>query len=69
MAAKLGRAVQTTSHEEALVLINGALELDPQNEEARRSFEIRSAALVASGLALPPRRRGVCLPQAHMSRL
>ena len=46
VAAKLEKAAQTTSHEEALVLINGALELDPQNEEARRSFESRSAALV-----------------------
>ncbi len=45
VAAKLGKAAQATSHEEALVLINGALELDPQNEEARRSLEIRSAAL------------------------
>ena len=45
VAAKLGKAAQATSHEEALVLINGALELDPQNEEALRSLEIRSAAL------------------------
>ena len=45
VAARLARAVQATSHEKALVLINEALELDPQNEEARRSFEIRSAAL------------------------
>ena len=29
VAAKLAKAAQTTSHEEALVLINGALELDP----------------------------------------
>ena len=46
VAAKLAKAAQTTSHEEALVLIKGALELDPQNEEARRLFESRSAALV-----------------------
>ena len=46
VSARLAKAAQTASHDEALVLINGALELDPQNEEARRSFEIRSAALV-----------------------
>jgi hypothetical protein len=46
VSARLAKAAQTASHEEALVLINGALELDPQNEEARLSFEIRSAALV-----------------------
>ena len=40
-----GKPAQANSHEEALVLINRALELDPQNEEALRSLEIRSAAL------------------------